>query len=65
MGDTSPCLLEKKDNNYYVAESLWKNDSYGVITKTYTEKSLKSNFYWQIDMDNYYLEDGNYTEFWN
>lgn len=58
-------LIGVKDNKYYVTESLWfgKGDL-GPVIKTYDYNSLKSNFYWHVDMDNYYIEDGNYSEFW-
>lgn len=63
-------LVGIDDNNYYVAESIGmgisniKNE-YGPIIKTYKKENLKYNFYWQIDMDNFYKEDGNYTEHWS
>lgn len=53
-----------KDNNYYVAECLWGNGYYGAIIRTYSQDNLTNYFYWHIDMDVYYQEDGNYTEYW-
>ena len=57
-------LIGIYNDNYYVAESLWGNYAYGVIARTYSKESLQNNFYWQIDMDDYYKEEGNYTEYW-
>ena len=53
-----------KDDEYYVAESLWGNGSYGAVAKTYTKENLTDYFYWQIDMDTFYQSEGNYTEYW-
>jgi len=54
-----------KDNNYYVAESLWFGGILnGAQIRKYTPGELLDNFYWHVDMDKYYIDDGNYTEFW-
>ena len=59
-------LAGKKDGYYYVAESLWYGTGYfGSIIRKYDENELKNNFYWQVDMSNFYENDGNYTEYWN
>ena len=57
-------IIGIKDGKYFVAESLWGNYAYGVIARTYSLESLQNNFYWHIDMDEYYKNDGNYTEYW-
>ena len=49
----------------YVAESLWVGTgNFGAIIKSYEYNKLTNNFYWHVDMDEFYGEDGNYTEFW-
>lgn len=54
------------ENNYYIAESLWRGSGYfGSIIRTYKKYDLANYFYWHIDMDDYYKKDGNYTEYWN
>lgn len=53
-----------KNNKYYVTESLWGNGDFGVIVRTYTKDNIKNYFKWHINMDSYYKNDGNYTEFW-
>ena len=54
-----------KDNNYYVAESLWFGGTLnGAQIRKYTPSELMNNFYWHVDMDKYYIDDGNYTDFW-
>ena len=58
-------LIGIKGDKYFVAESLWGNYAYGVVARAYSSKSLPNNFYWHIDMDNFYQNDGNYTEYWN
>lgn len=58
-------LVGLKDGYYYVAESLWYiGQQNGPLINKYDFASLKKNFYWVMDMDEYYKEDGNYTEFW-
>lgn len=57
-------IIGINNDEYYVAESLWGNNAYGVIAKTYTKTSLLNNFYWQIDMNQFYQAEGNYTEYW-
>ena len=54
------------ENNYYIAESLWRGSGYfGSLIRTYKKEELANYFYWHIDMYEYYSEDGNYTEYWN
>lgn len=54
-----------KDSQYYVAESLWYGTGYfGSLIRKYDINELKNNFYWHIDMNNFYINDGNYTEYW-
>lgn len=54
-----------KDGYYYVAESLWFGTGYfGSLIRKYDVNDLHNHFYWHVDMQNYYGEDGNYTEYW-
>ena len=57
-------VIGMNNEEYYVAESLWGNGSYGAIAKTYTKENLTDYFYWQIDMDDFYQREGEYTEYW-
>jgi len=57
-------IMGIKGEEYYVTECLWGNGDYGVIVRTYTKETLKNYFKWHIDMDSYYIEEGNYTENW-
>lgn len=57
-------LMGIRDGKYFVTESLWGQIGYGAIVSTYSSESLQANFVWHIDMDSYYLEDGNYTKDW-
>lgn len=53
------------EDKYYVAESLWAGTGYfGAIIRTYEHDKLTNNFYWHIDMDEFYGADGNYTAYW-
>lgn len=50
---------------YYVAESLWYGTGYfGSLIRKYDINELKCHFYWHVDMNNYYVNDGNYTDYW-
>lgn len=57
-------VIGLKENKIYVTECLWGSIGYGAIISTYSKESLKNNFKWHIDMDSYYKEEGNYTEYW-
>ncbi len=58
-------LVKKTNDLFYVAESLWPETGYyGVIIRTYNINELKENFAWYINMDKYYLNDGNLTNLW-
>ena len=57
-------VIGMNNEKYYVAESLWGNGSYGAVAKTYTKENLTDYFYWQIDMDDFYQREGEYTEYW-
>ena len=50
-----------KDGNYYIAESLGHE---GVVLKKYDAKKLKNTFYWHVDMNNFYTENGELTNYW-
>lgn len=53
------------EDKYYIAESLWAGTGYfGAIIRTYEHDKLTNNFYWHIDMDEFYGADGNYTAYW-
>ena len=55
-------LIGINDDTYYVAESL----SYigGVRAMIYTKKELLNTFKYTVLMDNYYIEEGNYSVYW-
>lgn len=57
-------IIGLKEDKIYVTECLWGNIGYGAIISTYSMDSLKNNFKWYIDMDDYYKEEGKYTEYW-
>lgn len=53
------------DGKYYVAEEMWFGTGYfGAIIRTYNIEQFKYYFYWHIDMDDYYKNDGNLTDYW-
>lgn len=53
------------DNKCYVAESLWSGTGYfGAIIRPYELNKLTNNFYWHIDMTEFYGEEGDYTAYW-
>ena len=60
-------LIGIKDGYYYVAEELWGRPSlsHGAVAMKYSYDDFKYYFYWRINMDEYYKEDGNLTTFWN
>ncbi len=53
-------------DKYDVAECLWGSTSsmYGVVVRSYSKKNINGWFKWQIDMNEYYQNDGNYSENW-
>lgn len=54
-----------KDGYYFVAESLWYGTGYfGSLIRKYDANELKNHFYWHVDMNDYYVNDGNYTDYW-
>ena len=58
-------LVGMKEDSYYVAEELWWGTGYvGAVIRNYSTKDLLRYFYWQIDMDEFYGEDGNLTNYW-
>lgn len=50
-------------DNFYVAESL--PNFGGVVTRKYAKKSVNNTFTHVVLMDDFYKNDGNYTEYWN
>ncbi len=66
-GEHIALVAGQDEENYYVAESLWKGSEaghYGAVITTYKRSELGKFFFWQIDMDEYYGEDGNLTDMW-
>lgn len=55
-----------KDNHYYIAESLYEDNHtyYGVIARKYSFSDLNNYFSWHIDMNNFYNDNGNLTDYW-
>ena len=49
--------------NYYVAEAYWAKPR-GVVINTYDKEKITEYFSSVILMDEYYKDDGNYTEMW-
>ena len=60
-------LIGIKDNKYYVAETLWgaPTKGEGLVAMKYTYDEMMEYFYWRVDMDEFYGQDGNLTDFWN
>lgn len=66
-GEHIALVAGQDGENYYVAESLWKGSEkghYGAVISTYKKSDLTKFFFWHIDMDKYYGEDGNLTDMW-
>ena len=57
-------LVGIKDGYYYVAEASDDLDLWGLYVTKRDVDSLLVTFFLQVDMDNYYGEDGNLTDFW-
>lgn len=59
-------LIGIHDGYYYVAEELWgwPSLSYGAVAQKYTLDAFKYYFYWRIDMDSFYGNDGNLSDYW-
>ena len=54
-----------KDGYYYVAEATNYNGQWGLYANKYSKEWLLDNFFWQVDMDEYYnYEDGNLDDYW-
>jgi hypothetical protein len=53
-----------KDNDYYVTEALWYDPTYAVVIKKYSKAELIDEFSYVMLLDDYYKEQGNYTEYW-
>lgn len=51
------------DTNYYVAEAYWDVPR-GVVINTYKKSNVTDYFSYVILMDEYYQNEGNYTELW-
>ena len=59
-------IMGIKDGKYYVTESLWHGGiNNGAVVKEYTKDTITSSFYWLVDMNDYYINDGEYTEYWD
>lgn len=57
-------IIGMDEDNIYIAESYWVNDLQ-VRIYDYAEFIEKSEWYYVIMMDDYYKNEGNYTDFWN
>ena len=58
-------VIGKDDEHYYTSEALWEETGYfGVVVVTHSKQELKDRFYWSVDMDKFYIEDGQYDDFW-
>lgn len=58
-------LVGIKDGYYYIGESLWHpKPNNGALISKYNSTEILSHYYWQIDMTNYYGEDGDLTNYW-
>lgn len=56
-------IIGLNEDNIYVAEAL--QNYKGLVVNTYTKNNI-TNYFTHISlMDNYYQEEGNYTEFWS
>lgn len=51
------------ETNYYVAEAYWLKPR-GVVINTYSKTEITEYFSSVVLMDDYYQNDGNYTELW-
>ena len=52
-------------DDIYVSEELWWGTGYvGAVIRKYSTKDLLRYFYWQVDMNEFYGEDGNLTNYW-
>ena len=64
-GEHIALIAGMKDNYIYVAESLWYGTGYlGAIMRKYDKQELLNNFYWLVDMNDFYENDGIFTEYW-
>ena len=52
------------DYNIFVAEELGYSWGWGYYITKYTAETILHHFYWQVDMDAYYVEDGLLTDYW-
>lgn len=58
-------LVGIKDGYYYIGESLWHpKPNNGALISKYNSQEILNHYYWQVDMDNYYKEDGDLTNYW-
>lgn len=64
MGGHIGIIAGKKDDYFYVAQATPKND-WGVTITKYDQKEFIKNWDAIILMDDYYKEEGNYTDYWN
>ena len=53
-----------KNDDYYVSEALWYDPTYAVVIKKYNKYELIDEFTHVMLLDDYYQDDGEYTEFW-
>ena len=54
-----------KGDDIFVSEELWWGTGYvGAVIRKYSITDLIRYFYWQVDMDEFYKDDGNLTNYW-
>ncbi len=58
-------VIGKDDDYYYTSEALWEETGYfGVVVVKHSKQELIDNFYWSVDMNDFYKQDGNLTDLW-
>ena len=57
-------LVGIHDGKYYIAESLMGPRFDGATVKEYTFENVTNTFGYVVLMDDYYKEDGKYSEYW-
>ncbi|MBQ6479163.1 MAG: Ig-like domain-containing protein [Erysipelotrichaceae bacterium] len=63
-GHIAMCVGIDKEGYVYVAEELGYHYYWGYMIRKYDRAGLLHYFYWQVDMDEFYGEDGNLTDYW-
>ena len=63
-GHIAMCVGIDSEGYIYVAEELGYRTHWGFMIRKYTRDELLYYFYWRVDMDEFYGEDGNLTNYW-